>query len=291
MRQIPLAIGHRGTASFDTFEPGDNAAVLDALSAWLDRWSRTRGLEHAPSRAAAPLYLWGPSGCGKTHLLTALVASVQAAGGRVVWVGGEAAADAGPGMRLRASEAAGTAAGVVFRTADAADPAPLLARGGADVPASESAFAWLDEPACFDPGIDLVVIDDCDRLDAADQRRAFRAFVEAADAGFAVVAAGRAPPVDLPVREDLRTRLGWGEVHQVLPLSEAETRATLRQEADRRGIFLGDEVMAYLLTRFQRDLRSLMALLDRLDTYALSSKRAVTLPLLRRMLDEEDRRP
>lgn len=275
MRQIPLAIGHRGTASFETFEPGDNRVVLEALAAWLDRWARTRGLEHAPSRAAAPLYLWGPSGCGKTHLLTALVASVQAAGGRVDWVGGEAAADAGPGMRLRPAEGPG----------GADTTAPI------EVPASESAFALLDEPASFDPGLDLVVIDDSDRLDAAAQRRAFRAFVEAADAGFAIVAAGRSPPVDLPVREDLRTRLGWGEVHQVMPLSEAETRATLRQEADRRGIFLGDEVMAYLLTRFQRDLRSLMALLDRLDAYALSSKRAVTLPLLRRMLDEEDRRP
>lgn len=134
---------------------------------------------------------------------------------------------------------------------------------------------------------DIVLIDDCDRLDAAAQQAAFAAFVEAADTGCAIVAAGRQPPVDLPVREDLRTRLGWGDVLAVVPLSEAETRATLRREADRRGIFLGDEVMAFLLTRFQRDLRSLMALLDRLDRYAMSSKRAVTLPLLRRMLDEE----
>jgi DnaA-homolog protein len=134
---------------------------------------------------------------------------------------------------------------------------------------------------------DVVLIDDCDRLDASAQQAAFAAFVEGADTGCAIVAAGRQPPVDLPVREDLRTRLGWGDVHVLLPLSEAETRATLRREADRRGIFLGDEVMAWLLTRFQRDLRSLMALLDRLDRYALSSKRAVTLPLLRRMLDEE----
>ena len=45
-------------------------------------------------------------------------------------------------------------------------------------------------------------------------------------------------------------------------LSEPERRAVLRQEADARGVFLGDEVMDFMLTRFSRDLGSLMQLLD-----------------------------
>ena len=57
-------------------------------------------------------------------------------------------------------------------------------------------------------------------------------------------------------------------------LHETETRAALRREADRRGIFLSDEVMDYLLTRFARDLTHLMALLDRLDGFALAEQRA-----------------
>lgn len=133
----------------------------------------------------------------------------------------------------------------------------------------------------------LVVIDGCDLLDEARQHAAFTLFVEAATRRVAIAAAGRLPPVDLPLREDLRTRLGWGHVFALQPLREAEVRAVLRQEADRRGIFLGDEVMDYLLTRFARDLKSLMALLDRLDHFSLASKRAVTVPLLRRMLAEE----
>ena len=39
--------------------------------------------------------------------------------------------------------------------------------------------------------------------------------------------------------------------------------------------------------RFARDLKSLMHLLHRLDGFALAEKRAVTVPLLKRMLDEE----
>jgi DnaA-homolog protein len=58
----------------------------------------------------------------------------------------------------------------------------------------------------------------------------------------------------------------------------------LRREADRRGLFLSDDVMNYLLTHFERDLKSLVAMLDRLDHFALTEKRAVTVPLIRHML-------
>ena len=64
-------------------------------------------------------------------------------------------------------------------------------------------------------------------------------------------------------------------------------RSALRREADRRRVFLSDEVIDYLLSRFARDLKQLMALLDRLDGYALAQQRAITVPLLRRMLLEE----
>lgn len=141
----------------------------------------------------------------------------------------------------------------------------------------------------FDERCALIVLDDCDALDAAQQHAAFALFAQASAADIAVVAAGALPPVDLPLREDLRTRLGWGPVFALQPLAESEARAVLRREADRRGIRLGDEVLDYLLTRFARDLSRLMALLDRLDEFALANRRAVSVPLLKKMLDEEGR--
>jgi DnaA family protein len=154
-----------------------------------------------------------------------------------------------------------------------------------------SPLPWtLDDQAC------LVLLDGADQWDDARQHAAFTLFVEAATRiastshlrlGVQFASAGRVPPVDLPLREDLRTRLGWGVVHALRPLSEPETRAALRQEATRRGIGLGDDVLDYLLTRFARDLKSLMRLLHRLDGFALAEKRAVTVPLLRKMLSEE----
>ena len=64
----------------------------------------------------------------------------------------------------------------------------------------------------------------------------------------------------------------------------------MRREADRRGVFLSDDVMDYLLTRFARDLKHLMAQIDRLDEFSLANKRAITVPLLKQMLSEESAR-
>src|SRR6185369_4949236 len=100
----------------------------------------------------------------------------------------------------------------------------------------------------------------------------------------ALVAAGNAAPMGLDVREDLRTRLGWGLVFHVAPLADDGKAAVLKRAARERGINLADDVPAYLLTHFRRDMPSLMALFDELDRFSLEQKRAVTLPLLRRML-------
>ena len=151
--------------------------------------------------------------------------------------------------------------------------------------------AWFDgasaAPWSFDEGWSLLVFDACESLDAEQQQAAFTMFIEAATHGVPIAAAGALPPIDLPLREDLRTRLAWGHVFALEALGESDARAALRREADRRGIFLSDEVMDYLLTRFSRDLQHLMALLERLDEFALSQHRAVTVPLLKRMFEQE----
>jgi DnaA family protein len=149
---------------------------------------------------------------------------------------------------------------------------------------------WFDAadptPWTLGEGWSLVIVDRCEALDPVHQQAAFALFVEAGTQGVQWAAAGRVPPVDLPLRDDLRSRLAWGHVFALQALAEGETRAALRREADRRGILLSDEVMDYLLTRFQRDLKHLMNLLDRLDEFALSERRAVTVPLLKKMLAE-----
>lgn len=150
---------------------------------------------------------------------------------------------------------------------------------------------WLDtsihEAPEFNEAWAAVLMDDVHLYTAAQQHTAFNWFVNAQALQRPVMAAGELAPVDLKLREDLRTRLGWGHVFGLHPLSEPERRAVLRQAADARGVFLGDEVMDFMLTRFSRDLGSLMELLGLLDGYALQTKRAITIPLIKSMMDNQ----
>lgn len=132
------------------------------------------------------------------------------------------------------------------------------------------------------------VVDDVETLDEAAQVALFNTINEARQSGGAVLAAGNAPPAQLPLREDLKSRLAWGLVYQVKPLSDEERIVFLRAEAARRGLQLADEVISYLLARVRRDLPSLTALLDRLDRASLEQKRAITLPLLRETLKDPE---
>ncbi|HSI55323.1 MAG TPA: DnaA regulatory inactivator Hda [Ramlibacter sp.] len=150
---------------------------------------------------------------------------------------------------------------------------------------------WLDatmlEPPEFNENWAVVLLDDVHLYTAVQQHAAFNWFVNAQTLQRGVLAAGALPPADLKLREDLRTRLGWGHVFQLHVLSEPERRAVLRQAADARGVFLGDDVMDFMLTRFSRDLGSLMQLLEQLDGYAMQAKRAITIPLIKAMLQDE----
>ncbi len=149
---------------------------------------------------------------------------------------------------------------------------------------------WLDagmqEPSPFSESWTAVLLDDVHLFTAVQQHAAFSWFVHAQTLQRAVISAGDQPPAGLRLRDDLRTRLGWGHVFALTVLSEPERRAVLRQAADARGVFLGDEVMDFMLTRFSRDLPSLMELLDLIDAYALRTKRAITVPMIRAMMEE-----
>jgi DnaA family protein len=135
----------------------------------------------------------------------------------------------------------------------------------------------------------LVTADDVEDLDEKAQQRLFGAINAAREGAAPVLAAGGRPPAQLALREDLRTRLAWGLVYQIRPLSDAEKATHLRAEAARRGLRLPDDVVRYLLTRLPRDLPSLNAVLEALDRYSLAAKRPVTVPLLREALERKIR--
>lgn len=137
----------------------------------------------------------------------------------------------------------------------------------------------------------LVAVDDLERADAPAQARLFTLFNALAAAGGQLVGASAVPPAQLALREDLRTRLGWGLVYEVLPLTDAEKADALVAFARERGFALPGDVVAWLLAHGRRDMPSLIGTVAALDRHSLATKRPVTLPLLREWLQRELRMP
>jgi DnaA family protein len=133
----------------------------------------------------------------------------------------------------------------------------------------------------------LVLADDVQRLGAAEQHALFLAINEAREGGPAVLAAGDQPPANLALRPDLKSRLAWGLVYQLLPLSDSDKARHLKTLAGARGLLLSDEVALYLLARLPRDMASLDAVMEVLDRYSLMRQRTLTLPLVREALSQE----
>lgn len=149
--------------------------------------------------------------------------------------------------------------------------------------AASGAAWWTPDAAADADGITLV--DDVERLDAGAQVALFNRLNEVRTrARAACVVAGGAPPAHLPLREDLRTRLAWGYVYRLQPLTDDEKAAALAAHAAGRGLRCDPDVIPFLLTQLPRDMRTLVAALEALDAWALARKRALTLALAREWL-------
>ena len=133
----------------------------------------------------------------------------------------------------------------------------------------------------------IVAIDGVHLATPEAQARMFRLFNGIKESGGNLVMASRLPPAGLTLRDDLRTRLGWGLVFEIVPLADADKPAALAAYAKQRGFRLTDDVIGYLLAHGRRDMPALLSTLAALDRHSLATKRAITVPLLRDWLQRE----
>lgn len=134
------------------------------------------------------------------------------------------------------------------------------------------------------PDVPLMAIDNVDQLSESAQIAAFDAFNHAKATGRRFVAAGENAPAGLDLREDLRTRLGWGLIYRLYPLSDEDMRVALVKHAHDLGFDLDPAIATWLLTRTSRNLGYLLQVVEALDRYSLQTKRRITLPLLKEIL-------
>jgi len=136
--------------------------------------------------------------------------------------------------------------------------------------------------------VQVVAVDDAEALDDAAQVELFALYNRQRDSGGVLLVSGTQAPAHLDLRDDLRTRLGWGLVYQVHALNDEEKTRALEQHALARGFSLPPEVSHYLLRHGRRDLPSLLAVLDALDAQCLRLKRQPTVPLLKEVMEKKN---
>ncbi len=122
----------------------------------------------------------------------------------------------------------------------------------------------------------LSVVDDVHTLDEEAQIELFNYFNQLRASGGILITSGNAAPTQMGLRDDLATRLAWGLVYQLHPLSDEEKAKALKTHAKERGMKLPDEVVDYCLRYLRRDLPTLMAILNALDKWSLTEKKPIT---------------
>lgn len=191
------------------------------------------------------LTLWGESGSGKSHLLRAIVQQAQSMGLTANYVAAGKNIDLG-----KIKDAA--------QTGNSSDSAPG-----------------------FPP---VIAIDDVEKLDDSAQIQLFALYNRQRENNGTLIVSCNAAPAHLMLRDDLRTRLGWGLVYQVQRLNDEEKGLALEQHAQASGLSLSPEVIQYLLRHGRRDLPALLTVLDKLDQHCLRLQRAPSVPLLKEVM-------
>lgn len=128
------------------------------------------------------------------------------------------------------------------------------------------------------------IADDVHLLDNEAQIALFDTYNQLKASGGTLITAGLHAPSQMHLRDDLATRLAWGLVYQLQPLTDNEKAEALNNHAKERGMKLPKEVVAYCLRYLRRDLPTLMAVLDALDEWSLTEKKPVTVPMLKKLL-------
>ena len=136
---------------------------------------------------------------------------------------------------------------------------------------------------------EYLAIDQIEKLNNEEQALLFAIFNRFRNSGKGfLLLSSEYTPQQLVIREDLRTRMAYGLVYEVKPLTDREKIDALVSMAAARQVTIDPEIFEYLLNHWRRDMDSLMQMLDTLDNYAVMMGKRITLPLLRQLLKQQE---
>jgi len=135
--------------------------------------------------------------------------------------------------------------------------------------------------------LDIVCIDDLECISGHIewQQGLTWLYNELRDNGHSLVISANISPTNISLEvDDLKSRLSWDQVHQIKPPSDELKVEILKQKARLRSFELSDEVIEFIIRRVDRDLASLMSILDKIDHASLAAKRKITIPFVKELI-------
>ncbi|MFN6969669.1 MAG: DnaA inactivator Hda [Rheinheimera sp.] len=144
-------------------------------------------------------------------------------------------------------------------------------------------------PRLFDglEQLDLVCLDNIQAIagDSHWQVALFDLYNRMVEQGKRLLIVADEAPLQLGITlPDLVSRLQACTIFQLRLLSDDDKQKLLQQKARLRGIELPDEVARFLLNRQQREIRALVAILDKLDKASIVHQRKLTIPFVKDVL-------
>jgi DnaA family protein len=135
--------------------------------------------------------------------------------------------------------------------------------------------------------LDIVCIDDleCVAGQIEWQQGLTWLYNELRDNGHSLIISANVSATSIALEiDDLKSRLSWDQVYQIKPASDELKIQILKQKAKLRSFELGDDVIEFIIRRVDRDLTSLIAILDQIDHASLAAKRKITIPFVKELI-------
>ncbi|MCG6937453.1 MAG: DnaA regulatory inactivator Hda [Gammaproteobacteria bacterium] len=151
----------------------------------------------------------------------------------------------------------------------------------------------LNQPADIFEGLEqleLICLDDLESwlTDESRETALFDLINRVREGDSYLIMASENPPDEAFIKlPDLRSRLSWGPVFQLQNLTDREKLQALRYRAKQNGLELPENVAAYLIQRYPRDMFALFERLAVLDKASMAMQRKLTIPLVRSVFGEE----
>jgi len=135
--------------------------------------------------------------------------------------------------------------------------------------------------------LDLVCIDDLECIIGHPewQQGLTWLYNELRDNGHSLIMTANTSPTNIPLElDDLKSRLSWDQVSQVKPANDELKIQILKQKAELRSFDLSDDVIEFIIRRVDRDMGTLMSILDKIDHASLAAKRKITIPFVKELI-------